>query len=154
MCQKITDLHLLHAIMGYTNIVEVLMEELTVAGALVATEVIKSLAKDMASFVKKKVLEYYTDTTNQELIDSEWAFVEYLTKTREKYNKSKSILYRTEERELSSFFEPVDLRIKSERYFYGVGMRTSHKGSGWATAERRRISSRSTSCPTLRPPRP
>ena len=92
------------------------MKELTAAGTVFGTEFIKSLAKDMASFVKEKVSGYYTDTTYKELVDSEWAFEEYLIKTREKYYKSKSILYRTEERELSDFFEPVDLQINPERY--------------------------------------
>ena len=73
--------------MGYLNIVEVLMEELTAAGALVATEVIKSLAKDMASFVKEKVSTYFTNTTNKELIDSEWAFEDYLTRMYDKYSE-------------------------------------------------------------------
>ena len=91
------------------------MEELTAAGALVTTEVIKSLAKDMASFVKEKVSTYFTDTTNKELIDSEWAFEDYLRKVKDTYSKSKTILYRNEEKELKSFFEPPFLYKEETR---------------------------------------
>ena len=88
------------------------MEELTAAGALAATEVIKSLAKDMASFVSKKVSEYITDTTNKELVDSEWAFEDYLNKVKDTYSESKTILYKEEKKALASFFEPPYLKKK------------------------------------------
>ena len=88
------------------------MEELTAAGVIVATEVIKSLAKDMATFLKEKATSYYKDTTNKEMIESGWAFEDYMRKVYGEYSKSKSIIYLNEPVELSKFFIPADLRFE------------------------------------------
>ena len=90
------------------------MEEILAAGALASTEVIKTLAKDMTSFLKEKIKGYYKDVTSKELIDSGWAFEDYLDRTYKEYYKSKSILYTIEARELSSFFVPSYLRVDKE----------------------------------------
>ena len=100
------------------------MEVLTTLATTSATEAIKNLAKEMSSFVTKKISEYYTDVTNKELVDSGWAFEEYLYKVRDMYSKSKTILYRDEKKELYEFFEPpilykeeTHLRRKPKSFF-------------------------------------
>ena len=90
------------------------MEKLLAARALASTEVIKNLAKDMTSFLEETVKRYYKDTTNKELVDSGWAFEDYLDRTYKEYYKSKSILYTNEARELSSFFVPSYLQVEKE----------------------------------------
>lgn len=92
------------------------MEVLTTLASTAAAEAIKKLAEDMSSFATKKVSEYYTDITNKELVDSGWAFEEYLFKVRDMYSKSKTILYRDEKKELEKFFEPLFL-FKREYHF-------------------------------------
>ena len=91
------------------------MEELKVTSALIATEVIKSLAKDMATFLKEKVVGYYTDTTKKEQVDSKWAFEDYLIRAYGTYSMSKTILYGDKPRKLSSFFVPVDMELYNRK---------------------------------------
>ena len=90
------------------------MEVLTTLASAAAAEAIKKLAENMSSFVTQKVSEYYTDITNKELVDSGWAFEEYLTRIYNEYYMSKSILYTNEARVLSSFFVPSFLKFKTE----------------------------------------
>ena len=90
------------------------MEAITTLVSLAVSESIKNLAKEMTSFLTKKVPEYYKDTKNKELIDSGWAFEDYLMRVYDTYSKSKSILYTNEARSIESFFVPIDIELKKE----------------------------------------
>ena len=92
------------------------MDKMIAAAKLFGTEGAKKLAGDMVSFVEMGLPRVYTDVTSKRKIDSEVAYEEYVKKVYAKYSKSKTILYRNEEKELSSFFEPPFLR-KEETHF-------------------------------------
>ncbi len=102
------------------------MEVLTTLASSAAVEAIKTLAKDMSCFVTKKVSEYYTDITNKELVDSGWAFEDYLSRTYNEFYKSKSILYTNEARILSSFFVPSFLKFETEIFTGKVNLTKKH----------------------------
>lgn len=104
------------------------MDDLITMGTVMATDAIMSLAKDIASFIKKKAKEYGVSVVNKGRIDSGSAFVEYLAKTRKTYSKSKTILYRSEERDLEKLFEPPCLKHR-EVIFGGISARPSAKES-------------------------
>lgn len=115
------------------------MEAITTLVSAAVSDSIKNLAKEMSSFVAEKVSEYYKDITNKELVDSGWAFEDYLYKTRDMYSKSKTILYRDEKKEIKEFFEPpvlykeeTHLRRKPRSFFISsenleeIFMRSGH----------------------------
>lgn len=100
------------------------MEVITTLVSLAVSEAIKNLAKEMSSFLAKKVTEYYKDIPKKELVDSGMAFEDYLYKVRDMHSKSKTILYRDEKKELETFFEPptlykeeTQLRRKPKSFF-------------------------------------
>ncbi len=107
------------------------MEVLTTLASAAAAEAIKKLAENMSSFVTQKVSEYYTDITNKELVDSGWAFEDYLSRTYNEFYKSKSILYTNEARVLSSFFVPSFLKFETEIFTGKVNLtKENYKLSG------------------------
>ena len=92
------------------------MSTIVTAATLLATEGAKKLAGNMVSCLEKGLPRAYTDVTSKKKIDTEDAYEEYIKKVYETYSKSKTILYRNEEKELSSFFEPPFLR-KEKTHF-------------------------------------
>lgn len=92
------------------------MDKLVAAAKLFGTEGAKELAGNMVSFLETGLPKVYTDVTSKKKIDSEVAYEEYIKKVYETYSKSKTILYRNEEKELSSFFEPPFLRKEKTRF--------------------------------------
>ncbi len=92
------------------------MSAIMTAAKLFGTEGAKKLAGDMVSFLEKGLPRVYTDVTGKKEIDSGDAYEEYIKKVYVTYSKSKTIIYRNEEKELSSFFEPPFLR-KEETHF-------------------------------------
>ena len=78
-----------------------------------ATEIFTDLAKSTASFLAKKAKDYVVDISNKDQIDIGEAYEDYLNRVYETYSKSKSLVYVDEEKDISSFFEPVDLAINS-----------------------------------------
>ena len=82
------------------------MEEMT----KLFSDIIQGLAKDTASAIAKRAKDYFVDMSTKEQIDVGDAYEVYLRKVYDTYSKSKSLVYGSEARELSSFFEPVDLR--------------------------------------------
>ena len=114
------------------------MDELKTTGALIVTEVIKNLAKDMASFISTKVKGYYVSITNTEQVDSGWVFIDYLQHVRRTFSGCKTYLYKDEARDLLFLFEPTDLYLPKTNYAKtGIGD-TDNKGD----SGKNRISSR------------
>lgn len=70
---------------------------------------ISSLVNDMVSFWVARMKENRIDITRENIIDIGFTFTDYIHKVRYMYSKSKTILYRNKEKELKTFFEPVDL---------------------------------------------
>ena len=79
-------------------------------------EIIKSIAKDASSALFKKAKIFFTDIDKKKQIEAGDAYVEYLSKVYDTYCKSKSLVYGNEARQLSSFFEPVDLQAVPDSF--------------------------------------
>lgn len=77
-------------------------------------DIISGLAKDAAAFLVKKAKDYFVDLNYKDQIDVGDAYEVYLTRVYDTYSKSKSLVYISEERELASFFQPIDLDIEIE----------------------------------------
>lgn len=90
-------------------------------------EIIKDIAMDASSALVKKARDFLVDIDKKKQIDVGNAYVEYLSKVYDSYLKSKSLVYREEKRELSSFFEPVDLRAASFDFWKTLSVRGSKK---------------------------
>lgn len=75
------------------------------------SDVITKLAQSAAQSIADKAKDYFVDRENKEQIDTKYAYEDYLAKVYDTYSKSRTIVYGDKEKELSSFFVPVDLRF-------------------------------------------
>lgn len=76
----------------------------------VATGVVTKLAEDGACFFWNKVKKYFKDISAQEDIDLGIAYETYLSRTKEKYGKIKTLIYKRIKEELYSFYVHVKLK--------------------------------------------
>jgi predicted NACHT family NTPase len=76
----------------------------------VATGVVTKLAEDGACFFWNKVKKYFKDISAQEDITLGIAYETYLSRTKEKYGKIKTLIYKRIKEELYSFYVHVKLK--------------------------------------------
>lgn len=76
----------------------------------VITGVTTSLCEDAIKAAWGKVKKFFKDMSAQESIDFGDAYEKYLTKTKSKYSRIKTLIYRRTPRDLYSFYECMGLR--------------------------------------------
>ena len=96
-------------------------------------DIIVDLAKDTVSFIVDKAKKHFIEISNKDQIDVGTAYEEYLTRVHDTYSKSKSFIYASEERELSSFFQPIDLHDESNNY--GLRYNSGKKDTDYVSTE-------------------
>lgn len=80
----------------------------------VLTGVTTNLCEDAIKAAWGKVKKFFQDMSAQESIDFGYAYEKYLTKTRNKYSKIKTLIYRRTPRDLYSFYECMGLRYERQ----------------------------------------